>query len=152
MSTKEEDYSSWLAYESVAVYAATLLCGFTFTSITILITQLPNPSSFLSQVTLGFLAFMFHMFEFLLFHALFYLRHAVKAVPPEWEQRKGERRFAMWLWLLSFTVWGIALVLMFLLWSLTYLALASGLMYMLFTVLTGIFVWKPMLELIFKKS
>ena len=152
MSAKEKDYSSWLAYESVAVHAATLLCGFTFTSITILITRLPDPSSFLSQVTLGFLAFMFYIFEFLLFYALFYLSYCVKVIPPEWKQRKGERRVVTWLWLLSFTAWGIAIVLIFLLWSLTYLALASGLVYVLFTVLTGIFIWKPTLELMFKKS
>jgi len=152
VSTKEEDYSSWLAVESLAVQVEALLCGFTFTAITLLVTLLPDPSSFLSQVTLCFLAFIFYLLEFLLFYALFYLSYCVKAVPPDWKKRRRQRRIAMWLWLLSLTAFGIAIVLMFLLWSLTYLALASGLMYTFFTVLTGIYIWKPTLELMFKQS
>jgi hypothetical protein len=143
MSTKDEDYSSYLAYESVALQVLALLCGFTFTAITLLITLLPNPSSFQSQFTLFFLAFMFYLFQFMLFYGIFYLSYCVKAVPPEAEGRRA----VMWLWFLSFSLWGIAIVLMFLLWNLTYLASVSGIMYTLFTILTVMFVWKPALEL-----
>jgi len=151
VSTKEEDYSSWLAFESLVVQVEALLCGFTFTAITLLVTLLPDPSGFLSQVTLCFLAFIFYLFEFLLFYALYYLSYCVKTVPPEWKKRR-ERRFLIGPFLLSFTSFGIAIVLMFLLWNLTYLALASGLMYALFTALTAIFIWKPTLEMMFKQS
>ena len=143
MSTEDEDYSSYLAYESVALQVLALLCGFTFTAITLLITLLPNPGSFQSQFTLFFLASMFYLFLFMLFYGIFYLSYCVKAVPPE---AKG-RRIVMWLWFLSFSLWGIAVVLMFLLWNLTYLALVAGIMYALFTMLTVIYVWKPALEL-----
>ena len=143
MSAKEEDYSSYLAYESVALQVLALLCGFTFTAITLLITLLPNPGSFQSQFTLFFLAFMFYIFQFMLFYGIFYLSYCIKAVPPE---AKG-RRIVMWLWFSSFGLWGVAIVLMFLLWNLTYLAMASGIVYILFTLLTIIFVWKPVLEL-----
>jgi len=152
VSTKEEDYSSWLSFESLCVHVEALLCGFTFTAITILVTRLPDPSSFLSQVTLFFLAFIFYVFEFLLFYALFYLSYCVKAIPSEWKQRRRQRHILMGLWLLSFTAFGMAIVLMFLLWNLTHLALASGLMYTLFTALTAILIWKPTLELMFKQS
>jgi len=152
VSTKEEDYSSWLAAESLVVHVEALLCGFTFTAITLLVTRLPDPSQILPQVTLFFLAFIFYLFEFLVFYALYYLSYCVKAVPKEWKQRKRERRILTWLWLLCFTSFGIAIVLMFLLWSLTYLALASGLMYTFFTALTAIFIWKPTVELMFKQS
>jgi len=152
VSTKEEDYSSWLAVESLAVQVEALLCGFTFTAITLLVTLLPDPSGFLSQVTLCFLAFIFYLLEFLLFYALHYLSYCIKAVPPEWKKRRRERRFLMGLFLLSFTSFGIAIVLMFLLWNLTYLALASGLMYTFFTILAIIYIWKPILELELKQS
>jgi len=151
VSTKEEDYSAWFSYESLCVHVETLLCGFTFTAITILLTLLPNPSSFLSQVTLCFLAFMFYLFEFFLFYAIYYLSYCVKAVPSEWKEKKTQRRILAWMWLLSLTVFGVAIVLMFLLWGLTYLALASGVMYALFTVLSAFLIWKPTLELYFKQ-
>jgi hypothetical protein len=143
MSAKDEDYSSYLAYESIAAQVLALFCGFDFTAITIFVTLFPNLSSFSSQATLFFLAFMFYLFEFLLFYAIFYLSYCVKAVPPE---AKG-RRTAMWLWLLGFSLWGIAIVLMFTLWNLTYLAMATGAMYAVFTILSAIFIWKPTIEL-----
>ncbi len=143
MSANEKDYSSYLAYESMAVQVLALLCGFTFTSITVLLTLLPDPKQVLSQVTLFFLAFMFDLMLFMLSFAMFYLAFCVKAVPPE---AKG-RRSMMWLWFLIFSLWGISIVLMFLLWNLIYLALTSGIMYALFAILTVIFVWKPAIEL-----
>jgi len=142
VSLKEEDYSSYLAYESMTVQVLALLCGFTFTAITILVTQLPNLNQIISQVTLFFLAFMFYVFEFLLFFIMFYLSYCIQSVPPE---ARG-RRTVGWLWFLSSTLWGIAIVLLFLLWNLTYLFLAAGVMYGVFTLLTIIFIWKPFLE------
>lgn len=143
MSADERDYSSYLAYESMAVQVLALLCGFTFTSITILLTLLPDPNQVLSQVTLFFLAFMFDLMLFMLSFAIFYVTFCVKAVPPE---AKG-RRTIMWLWVLVFSLWGLAIVLMFFLWNLMYLALASGVTYVLFTILDYIYIWKPFIEL-----
>jgi len=143
VSTKEEDYSSYLAYESFFGEILALFCGFTFTAITILITLLPDPSQIMAQGSLFFLAFMFYLFKFILFWSLLYLAYCVKAVPSE---IRG-RRTLMWLTLLSFSLWGLAIVLMFLLWNLVYLALASGIMCAFFIVLDYIFVVRPYVEL-----
>ena len=143
MSTREKDYSSYLAYESFCGEILALFCGFTFTAITILTTLLPNPSQIVAQASLFFLAFMFYLFKFILFWSMLYLAYCVRAVPTE---IRG-RRTLMWLMLLSFSMWGVAIVLMFLLWNLTYLALASGIMCAFFIVLDYIFVVKPYVEL-----
>ena len=143
MSANEKDYSSYLAYESVAIHVLALFCGFTFTAITILVTRLPDPTQIMSQVTLFFLAFLLDLMQFTLFFAIFYLVYCIKEVPPETKMR----RKVAWLYYLSFSLWGVAIVLMFLLWNLTYLALASGIMYALFTILGYILVFKSILEL-----
>jgi len=131
VSANEKDYSSYLAYESVAMPVLALFCGFTFTAITILVAQLPDPTQIMSQVTLFFLTFLLDSMQFILFYSIMYLAYCIKEVPPETKMRPR----VMWLFYISFNLWSIAVVLMFLLWNLTYLALASGIMYALFIIL-----------------
>ena len=57
MSKNEEDYSSYLTYETWATQIIALFCGFTFTAITIILTLLPDPSQIQSQIILFFRAF-----------------------------------------------------------------------------------------------
>jgi len=85
---------------------------------------------------------MFYLFELILLYDVFYLSYCIKAVPPE---AKG-RHTLMWLWLGGFTLWGLSIVLMFTLWNLTYLAVATGTMYVVYTILSVIFIWKPAME------
>ena len=143
MSANEKDYSSYLSYESVAAHVLALFCGFTFTAITILVTRLPDPTQIMSQVTLFFLAFLLDSMQFILFYSIMYLAYCIKDVPPETKMR----RKVAWFYFLSLISWGVAVVLMFLLWNLTYLALASGIMYALFTILGYIPAVKSFIEL-----
>jgi len=144
--TAEEDLSSYLAYESFAGEVLAIFMGFTFTAITLLLTLLPDPSQILAQVTLFFLALVFYLFQFIVFFAIYYLMYCVRGVPPE---ARGRRSLGLLLFS-GFSLWGLVIVLMFLLWNLTYLALASGTVYALFTILAFIYIWKPALELMSK--
>ena len=142
MSANEKNYSSYLAYESLAAHVLALFAGFTFTAITVLITRLPDPSQILAQVTLFFLTFVLHIFQLILCIGIGYLVYCVKDAPQE---TKG-RKIGMYLWILGFGVWGFAIVLMFLLWNLIYLASATAILYVLFTVLQYILAWKLVIE------
>jgi hypothetical protein len=126
----------------MALHIIALFCGFTFTAITILLTRSPDPSLLMSQVTLFFLAFMFYLFQFILLYSIYYLAYCIKDVPPD---AKG-RKTGVVLWFTSFSLWGIAILLMFLIWNLTYLAIASGLVFAMFDVLTLVFIYKPFIE------
>jgi hypothetical protein len=48
-----------------------------------------------------------------------------------------------WVLILSIGLWGVAVVLMFLLWNLIYLALASGVVWALANIVALIFIMKP---------
>jgi hypothetical protein len=113
-----------------------LLTGFTFTAITLLLNQLRDTNSLVAQLTLLFLTTIFNLFLFLLqwqiiiVIGVYYLRNP----PPRY------------LWELSVfnllmvgtsSLWGISLVLIFLLWNWVYLALVSGVMWTLVLIGTG---------------
>jgi hypothetical protein len=85
---------------------------------------------------------MLHIFQLILCIGIGYLVYCVKDAPQE---TKG-RKIGMYLWILGFGVWGFAIVLMFLLWNLIYLASATAILYVLFTVLQYILAWKPVIE------
>lgn len=63
MANTEENYSPYLAYESLAVHILALFCGFTFTAITILLFRFPDISQLHLQITLFFLTFLFDLLE-----------------------------------------------------------------------------------------
>jgi hypothetical protein len=147
MSTNDEDYSSFLAYETWASQIIALFCGFTFTVITILLVELPAPIQIQSQIILFFLASLFNLFQFLLFSYILYLAFCIKAVPPELKRLGTHARVHELLTVLSFYLLGLAVVLMFFLWNLLYLALASGVVYALFIILAYVIIWRPALEI-----
>lgn len=117
-----------------------LFCGFTFTAITLLITVLPDPNSFLSQFTLFFFTVLFDLFLFLLAWATTTLIRFCEHVPFNMIQHSG---ILHWVLILSIGLWGVAVVLMFLLWNLIYLALASGVVWALANTVAFIFIMKP---------
>jgi hypothetical protein len=134
VSENKKDYSDYISYASNFLLALSLFSGFTFASITILITQLPDPSQILIQVTLFFLATMFYVFVFLSFYFIGCILHCVKNVPPDTELL-GYKKVVSFLATISFPIWGVSVVLMFLFWNLLYLALAS------FIVLLAVDIW-----------
>jgi hypothetical protein len=138
----DKDYSDWIQYMSNVTNALTLFSGFTFTSITILLTLLPDPSRISSQITLFLLSALLDFFLFFMGWQTLLLIYYCRNIPP----LVARLRLSSRLWFSSFGFLCMAVVVMFLLWDLTYLALASGLTLGLAFSLFYVFGWKPYIK------
>lgn len=142
MSTDDEDYSDYRAHNASIISALSLFCGFQFTAITLLINALPNREQPLAQVTLFFLTVLFNLSISTLVDTLVTGIYYVRNVPPFTRRI----RFYNMRLMLIFYLFGIAIVLMFLLWSLFVLALASAITWALVVILNYIYTVKPFNE------
>jgi hypothetical protein len=145
MSTVQRDYSNYLGFLSNLTRVASLLAGFTFTVITLLIALLPVDLiavSLLAQVTLLFLAFLFNLLIFLAAYGSWYMLYFCRWVAP----MTGEARALTLLAFLSFSIFGIAILLMFLLLNLVNLFVAALLIWVSFVILTLVFILRPVLR------
>lgn len=126
MSKNGDDYSAYTVYHSSWASAYSVLSGFIFTGITLILTLHPEPSLVTVQVALFTFAALLDVFGLLMFRHLTILGFCIRVAPklPEaFTSRTSTYAFleAIGLILLPFVV-----VLLFLLWNLPYLALASG--------------------------
>jgi hypothetical protein len=123
---KYTEYVKTLAGSRVTMLS--LFSGFTFSTITILLNQLPDPSSLISQLTLFFLVVLFDLCLFLLaWQTLIVLgTYNVRNAPA---RAKWELTVFNLLLTVVFILWGWSVVLMFLLRNLYYLALVSGVLW-----------------------
>ena len=140
MTTEKEDYSDYISYLSTSINLGALFAAFTLTVITLLVTQLPDPSLFFAQVTLFFLALIFDLLLFILSWSGWFVLYFCERVPPM-------TRIARIATLLAFTMYqllGIVIILMFLLLDLILLASAAFLMWIIFLVLTLVFIYRPL--------
>lgn len=141
-----KDYSDWIQYMSNVTNALTLFSGFTFTSITILLTLLPDPTRISSQVTLFLMSSLLDFFLFFMGWQTLLVIYYCRNIPP----LRARLGLSSRLWFSSFGFLCMAVVVMFLLWDLTYLALASGLALAVALSLFYVFGWKPYIK--FRKS
>lgn len=146
MSTNEKDYSAYIAYQSSGMQVYSLFVAFTFTVITLLLTLLPDPHQMLPQVTLFFISILFDIFLFLTFSGFLNLSKCADHVPPIDEKEQRRSVTTNFMYLFSLVLWGVAMTLMFLLWNLTILALASGVVYVLFVILILAYVYRPIAQ------
>ena len=133
MSDEESKLSAYIAYHSVLSNHNSLFAGFTFTAITILITFLPDPSTWQSQAMLFFLATLFYELLSNLFENEALLSYCVKFAP---KLPKSIHGGISWRYYLNRLMLGSSLWLLFLLWNLLYLALATGIMFLLFVIVS----------------
>jgi hypothetical protein len=115
------------------------LAGFTFTVISIFLNQLPDPASVMSQITLFFLTLLFEFFLFLL---AWQMSIIISCAPSRVVYaahahafRREVNTFNL-LMLLGFSLLGMSVMLMFLLWNLLYLALASSVVWVVVLIIT----------------
>jgi len=142
VTESEKDYSDYIQHMSNLISMVSLLGGFVFTAFTILLTQLPDPSSIISQFTLVFLAVLFYLFMSLLSWSHLQIIRYCKKVPPA---SKGQTTFNSLL-PVSYIGLGLAIVLMLLIWNLIYVALVSGAVWAISIILTQIYILKPFQE------
>lgn len=130
MTEKEEEYAEYVKCVSGSrVTMLSLFSGFTFSAITVLLFYRPDPSSFISQITIFFLVVLFDL-------CLFLLAWQTVIVIGTWNVSNAPAR-SKWelsvfnlLLMIVFILWGWSIVLMFLLRNLHYLALVSGVLWM----------------------
>ncbi len=134
-----EQYRDYMRHRTNLNSVLTLFSGFSFTAITILITRLQNPSTLEAQFMLFFLMFMLDFFLFLLGYNTAQLIYLCKYVPP---LTTGTRVFNT-LFYFGFILFEFAVVAMFLIWNLTFLALTAMVMNILFLIASYLLIWKP---------
>jgi len=81
MSENKEDYSAYIAYGSNWASIYSVLTGFTFTAITIVLTLHPQPSLIAVQVVLFTLTILLDIFALLMYRFAIALGFCVKVVP-----------------------------------------------------------------------
>ena len=139
----EAHYSDFLSQLSGLTSELSLFCGFTLTVITILVTRLPDPSVLLAQVSLFFLTVMLNLLQFLLGWVMIMRTLFCRYLPL------GDIRHSEVFNPLLFTclcLWGLSVVLIYLLFDLTYLAAASAGVWLFFIIVAYIFLWRRFKE------
>jgi hypothetical protein len=130
LSESEKDYSDYFQIAGNTLSILALLSGFTFTGITILLSQFPFLDSLRTQLILFFLACLFFLFMFMMTWFNNRLMSRCRNLPPVTREIASFNRLIF----LGWTLLQLAVPLMFLIWNLTYLSLASGTMLALFTI------------------
>jgi hypothetical protein len=140
MTTEKKDYTNYIMFLSNGTNVASLFAVFTFTVITLLMTQLPDPSLPFAQVILFFLAFIFDFLIFIIGWTTWLVVYFCEWVPPMTKPARAGTIAAHIL----YQLFSIVIILMFLLWNLVWLALAALLMWCVFLVLTFAFIYRPL--------
>ena len=124
MSNDQLDYSAYISYHTMASSTFSLFMGFTFTSMVVFLTWLPDPRELRLQIVLFSLALLFHVLGYLLFIEEATLAYCVRLAPKLPEAYRGSivTRLSNFVW---YMLGGIN-VLMFLVWDLPVLAVASA--------------------------
>ena len=140
--TTEEDYSDYSRHINTSINGLTLITGFTFTAITLLLTRLDNPSSLSSQLMLLFLVILFYLDASLTEHLGVETLYHCKRVPPQ--TRKIAVRAT--LMMISTALFGLAIPFMFFLFDLVYLSIVTFVIWGSTVLVVWVFVYKPLRE------
>ncbi len=125
MLGQESDYSAYISYHGMASHSFSLFMGFTFTSTVVFLTWLPDPGELRLQIVLFSMALLFHVLGYLLFIEEATLAYCVRLAPKLPEDYKGSivtRHLSNFVWYML----GAIDVLMFFVWNLPFLAVASA--------------------------
>jgi len=134
-----KDYSDYIKHMSNLVSGLFFIGGFLLTIITLLITQLPDPSTLTTQLVLLFLLIFFNIVGFLAIYLTIDVIYFCKDIPP-YSPKYRALNIVMFL---AATFWGLAVAFLLLLLNLPYLTLASFILWILNFSLSYIFIWKP---------
>jgi hypothetical protein len=142
MVEEERDYSDYLQHTSNSINTLNLFSGFTLTIITLLLATYPNPKSLLAQITLFFLGSLLSVFYIVGAEVssanLFFCRN----VPPLTRRIRIVNSLSQ----ASQIMWGTTIILLFLLYELTYLAVAASILYTITVTLAYLLVLRPLMR------
>jgi len=140
------DYSDYMSYQSTIVQTFSLLSGFTFTAITIILAAFPDPSQIQTQIilfVLGVLLNIFLLFVVQEHHILAACLRIAPHLPEKWMKSWWFRFNAE---LLGWAFLSTSVALMFFLWNLIYLAIASVIVTALFIIYAYLTIIRPFEE------
>ena len=139
MSNVEDNYSDYIVHMSHLTDVIAVLAGFCFTTLTLLVTLLPDPSQIVAQFTLFFMTFLCDLLVFIIGWGSVSIIYFCRKVPPLTKQLKIFNFLSM----SGFSLCGLIPVLMFLVIKLTYLALVSGFIWIALMIPSYVVGWKP---------
>jgi hypothetical protein len=135
----EKDYSDYIKHMSNLVSGMLFTGGILLTVMTLLLTQIPDVSALPVQVALFFLTILFILTGFVAAYLTVDTIHFCKEIPPY----SLKYRLINMLMFLVVDFWGLAVTFIFFAWNLTFLTLASFVMWALNFIASYIFIWKP---------
>jgi len=138
MSEVEKDYSTYIGWMQNQKGTYAFICGFTFTTITLLIISLPNPTSVLSQLIMLFLTVVFDLLLYLILLMGIESLRFCKDIPPY----DKSLNLCNFLTDVTFVLWGFSVPLIFLLWNLVYLAITSTIIWIILMTITELTIRK----------
>jgi hypothetical protein len=136
MTEKTQTYSQYVDKLSPArVTMLSLLSGFAFTAITLLLKELPDPRSTMSNIALLFLTIIFDLLLFLLGWQIYIVigLYDVHEPPPH---SRWELSAFNGILLLVFYMWGLSPALIYLIFSLHTLAMVSGVVWAVLVIVS----------------
>ncbi len=143
MSKYENDWSDYIKHRSNLINIFALLCGFTFTAITILVTRLPEPNSLASQLILLFSSTLLDLFVILLLLNTLNIFSYIQRIP----QPTKTTNIISVLSVVSIALWGYLLPFVFLLLNLALIGSTATIVWTSILVLGVSFIWKPFEQL-----
>ncbi|MFX1510559.1 MAG: hypothetical protein ACFFBR_09660, partial [Promethearchaeota archaeon] len=117
-----------------------LMAGFLFTVLTLLLTQILLPATIQSQAILLFFNALFLASIYLVGHMACLMTYFCKEVPP----MTPFIRAGYYLSLLFFVLSASSPTCLFFLWNLTYLTIASFILWIIFTVTVFNYIYRPL--------
>ena len=135
-----------MTYQSSVMQTFSLLSGFTFTAITIILTLFPDPSQIQTQIILFVLGVLLDIFLLVVVQ-----QHHILAICLRIAPQLPRRWIGSW-WmkfnaeLLSWVFLSTSVALMFFLWNLIYLAIASVIVTALFIIYAYLTIIRPFEE------
>ncbi len=135
----EKDFSAYMTWMQHQKGTYAFLCGFTFTALTLLIINLPNPNAIREQVIMLFLTIVFDIFLFLIILIGAESLQFCKDIPPYIKSLKLCNALSD----VGFVLWGFSIPLIYLLWDMVYLALLSTIIWIIITIISNYTVRKP---------
>jgi len=129
--TEKQKYEEYLSHNKVIVEVLSLICGFLFTSITIILTFVQDGNGILVQATILFLTLIFYFSLYVLLDNLEMVFHYIEEIPPM--TLKVRPFFNLMLIIYLF---GSSTVLMFLLFKFLYLAIVCAAIWLIFILIS----------------
>jgi len=143
MSESEKDYSTYVDYIENNSETYSLFSGFAFTAITLLLALLPDPGEIRIQIILFCLSVLFNLIGFILHGNERLIAYCVRIAPqlPEGYKSGIVAKLGNSVYYLLAGI----IVLMFIAWSLIWLAIATAIVSVVFIIL-GYILYRPFAE------